>query len=192
MHSPRAEQLYRAIGLICLGLVLCAAGTGYAGQMILPVTHSSIRTPETRSLTLWQADAAMRGDRLFQALGRPLAKRTGQEIAYGKTVRRPSPFPYVLPVWILVDCGTEYDVLGHLGGSQSALEFACVHIPCFLCRTEFPLAGDYRSIEHLRYTPGASASSRTCRIPDRRRWFRETRKERRAVCRRTIESSHRC
>ncbi len=82
MHSTTVKQLNAAIGLICLGMVLCAAGVGNAGQMILPVTHRSPKTPETKPLTPTQAEAAMQRDWLFQAMGRPLAKRAGEEIAW--------------------------------------------------------------------------------------------------------------
>ena len=78
------------VGLICFGLVLCVVRVGEAktrrvyGQMILPVTHRAPKTPETRSLTSGEADAAMRGDWLFQAMGRPLAKRAAEEIAWAR------------------------------------------------------------------------------------------------------------
>ena len=75
---------FRSIGLICFGLLLCAAGAVNAGQMILPVTHKSPRTPETKPLTPQQADAVMRRDWLFQAMGQPLAKRAEREIAWAR------------------------------------------------------------------------------------------------------------
>ena len=93
MHLTTGRQLggvFRAVGLICLGLVLCVARAGEAktrrvyGQMILPVTHRSPKTPETRALTAGEADAAMQRDWLFQAMGRPLAKRAAGEIAWAR------------------------------------------------------------------------------------------------------------
>ncbi|MDP6546529.1 MAG: hypothetical protein QGH60_21330, partial [Phycisphaerae bacterium] len=54
------------------------------GQMILPVTHRAPRTPETRSLTSGEADAVLRADWLFQAMGRPLAKRAAGEIGWAR------------------------------------------------------------------------------------------------------------
>ena len=82
------------VGLICLGVVLCVARPGEAkprrvyGQMILPVTHRAPKTPETRSLTPAEAAAALQRDWLFQAMGRPLAKRTGEEIVWARQLAR--------------------------------------------------------------------------------------------------------
>ena len=115
MHSPRDTQLDGAFRrpllwpfsgprsgaaaavLICLGLVLCVAGPGEAGQpkprraygqMIIPATHHAPRTPDTRSLTSTEADAALQRDWLFQAMGRPLASRAAEEIGWARELAR--------------------------------------------------------------------------------------------------------
>ena len=73
---------------------MCVARAGEAktrriyGQMIIPVTHRAPKTPETRSLTPAEAAAALQRDWLFQAMGRPLAKRMGEEIAWTRELAR--------------------------------------------------------------------------------------------------------
>ena len=73
-----------AVVLICLGLVLCPARPGQAGQGIIPTTHHAPRTPETRPLTPAEADATLQRDWLFQAMGRPLARRAAEEIGWAR------------------------------------------------------------------------------------------------------------
>ena len=93
---PRARiNLRVAVSMAAWALVLiCPIRSGEArprriyGQMILPVTHRAPKTPETRSLTPAEADAALQRDWLFQAMGRPLAKRAAEEIAWARELAR--------------------------------------------------------------------------------------------------------
>ena len=51
-------------------------------EMWLPVRAADPATPETRTLTPEEADAALRRDWLFQAMGEPLWERTQDEIGW--------------------------------------------------------------------------------------------------------------
>jgi len=56
--------------------------------MIIPTTHRAPRTPETKSLTPAEAEAVIQRDWLFQAMGRPLAARTAEEIGWTRELAR--------------------------------------------------------------------------------------------------------
>jgi len=54
------------------------------GQMIVPPSHANPTTPETRTLTPAEAEAALQRDWLFQAMGEPLAQRAAKELAWAR------------------------------------------------------------------------------------------------------------
>ena len=93
MARRRVTPRPTSAGLFLLGLALCLArlGTGaerigkwHYGQMIIPTTHSRPATPETRTLTVAEAEDALQRDWLFQAMGEPLAQRAAKEVRWAR------------------------------------------------------------------------------------------------------------